>query len=63
MLNLLDEHWRIGDESCVIVADGGQFIADCNSKDADDPEIDVDIAIAHHIISIHNDWLECDNGD
>lgn len=67
-MNPLDEHWRIG-EPCEIVTVNGEFIANCegmtvaNYPERDDEQINRDIAIAHHIIAIHNQWLEGNSDD
>lgn len=60
-MNPLDEKWRIGDEPYQIVTVTDQFVANCQSMSIEsypDGDIDRDIAITHHIISVHNSWVE-----
>jgi len=62
-MNPLDEQWRIG-SSLEIETESGQFvlsmtIEDCpDDSDGDESRIDQAIALVHHIIAIHNVWLE-----
>lgn len=72
MSDPLEERWQIGSESATIETESGNFIAsaqgmtietyldDADRRQSEDDlhhrQLERDEAIAHHIVTVHNQW-------